>query len=97
MAGLTFEIGGLKYLKVYVFEPQALFLLVLVAAAAVLAAAGVVCGAAGTFFAAAGAFFSRALKQKGARIHVLMVPCGRAALQDQSSLFIMQFRCLWRE
>ena len=36
-------------------------------------------------------------KKKGARIHVLMGPCCRAALQEESSLFIMQIRWLWRE
>ena len=37
------------------------------------------------------------LTKKGARIHVLVGPCCRAALQEESSLFIMQIRWLWRE
>ena len=89
MAGLTFEIGGPKYLKVYVFEPQALFWVVLVVAGAVWAAAGAVCAAAATFVAAAGAFFAAAV--------AFFYRAFKTALQDQSSLFIMQIRCLWRE
>ena len=66
------------------------------AAGPVFAAASADFPAAGADLAAAGAFFSRAFK-KSARIDVLMLAKDRADKLEQSSLFIMQIRWLWRE